>query len=403
MVNSNIKGTASLRQKNKIEIINYIRQYGPVSRTEIYERTNISKSTVTRVVENLVSCGIVEEVGLGENEYAGRKPIYLQLNFSYYCCIGMNISRNTIRASVIDLGKNILEQKKISIKDIKDEKTLLERISEIINSLIKKTQFSIDRVLGIGIGAPGIVNYDEGVLIDFNPKLGIKNIKLKEYLEEIFDLPIYVDNNPNTRVLGEYWYGYGVGYNNIAYIVCDEGIGAGIITDGNILRGKNNITGEFGHMIVDIDGQKCNCGRYGCVEAYCSTELIERAVNEGIKESSTSLLKDYIDANGEKLTFNLVCQFYDKDEICKEVLDNVIRVLSIGLFNLMAILNSDIIILSGELFDHNDLIFEKVVLKTKKYLFKSTEQIEFKKRKTKDYIYEVGAAALVYKDYFTFG
>ncbi|GMQ58513.1 ROK family protein [Vallitalea sediminicola] len=399
MINKNIKGTSALRQKNRIQIIDYIRQNAPVTRIDIFNGTKISRPTITRIVKQLVEEKIVEESGMVET-HAGRKPIYLKLRKSALCCMGMNIYRNNIRASIIDLDKNILISKKISIKNVESENEFLEAVLGMIHSLIDESKISINHVIGVGIGSSGVVDYDKGILHNFNPHLNIRNISLKAFLEEKLNIPTFVDNNPNTRALGEYWYGYGRGYKDIAYIVCGEGIGSGIIVDGNILRGKNNITGEFGHMTVAVNGRKCNCGRYGCVETYCSTEGIEKILIERLTGVDKSPVKDFIKENSCKLNYSLICKFYSEDKYCKEVLDQAINILSIGLSNLMGILNPEIIILSGELFD-NDFMFDQVIDKTKQEVFTNLiGDIKFKKREQMDYVYEIGAGALVYKAYF---
>ncbi|GKX31637.1 transcriptional regulator [Vallitalea longa] len=399
MNNNNVKGTSALRQKNRIQIIDYIRKNAPVTRIDIFNGTKISRPTITRIVKQLVEEKIVEESGIVET-HAGRKPIYLKLRKSALCCLGMNIYRNSITASIIDLDKNILISRKDSISDVQSEEEFLECILRMIYKLIDESNILINHVIGIGIGSSGVVDYDKGILLNFNPYLNIRNIHLKDFLEGELDIPTFVDNNPNTRALGEYWYGYGKGHRNIAYIVCGEGIGSGIIADGNILRGKNNITGEFGHMTVAVNGRQCNCGRKGCVEAYCSTEQIEKILMEDLIKVDKSPIMDYCKENDEVLSYSLICEFYEKDIFCKKVIDQAVEILSIGLSNLMGILNSEIIILSGELFENN-FVFEQVVARTKKNVFtKSIGNIEFKKREQMDYVYEIGAGALVYKSYF---
>lgn len=399
MIDKNIKGTSALRQKNRIQIIDYIRKNAPVTRIDIFNGTKISRPTITRIVKQLVEEKIVEESGIVET-HAGRKPIYLKLRKSALCCLGMNIYRNSISASIIDLDKNILMSKKDSISNIQSEEEFLECVLRMIYKLIDESKIMINHVIGIGIGSSGVVDYDRGVLYNFNPYLNIRNIHLKDFLEEELSIPVFVDNNPNTRALGEYWYGYGKGYKNIAYIVCGEGIGSGIIADGNILRGKNNFTGEFGHMTVAVNGRQCNCGRKGCVEAYCSTEQIEKILSEDLMKVDESPIKDYCGHNGETISYSLICEFYEKDKYCKRVIDQAIEILSIGLSNLMGILNPEIVVLSGELFENN-FIFHKVVAKIKENVFTSSiGNIEFRKRQQLDYVYEIGAAALVYKAYF---
>ncbi len=397
-------GNSKIREDHKIQILNYIRINKAVSRTDIYKNTNISKPTITRVIEQLEQEGLVIESGIAVSESEiGRKPIYLQINSSAYYCIGINISKKAIRASIIDLSMNIIVKKTTSIKHINEADDFKNIVLNCIDELLLEVE-EIDKskILGVGIGVPGSVDYDKGIIIEFASKPNIVDVNLKEYIEEKLKFHVLIDNNAKTRALGEYWYGYGSGYNNILFVVCSEGIGSGIIADGNILRGKNNETGEFGHMSVSIDGKKCSCGRYGCVEAYCALESVENAVKAALKKGRKSIIIELAEGDIEAIDYKLICEAANQNDLlCKEQLEEVACILSTGIANTIRIINPEIVILSGELFDESEHFYEVVKEYTKNRLVgNSYQDVVFMNRRVKDSLHEIGAATLVYKEFF---
>ena len=130
-------GVSRSRQENKKIIINYIRLNGPVSRTDIFANTPISKATVTRIVEELVKDDIVVEVGV-ENTEIGRKPVYLKINPKAYCCIGIDLKRRSIKAAAFDLDRSVLYKSKESLRNITTEQGLLEVVEKVINTILEK-------------------------------------------------------------------------------------------------------------------------------------------------------------------------------------------------------------------------------------------------------------------------
>lgn len=397
-------GNSKIRENHKVKVLNYIRINKAVSRTDIYKDTNISKPTVTRVIEQLLQEGLVVEAEIANDESGiGRKPVYIKINSSAHYCIGINISKRFIQASIIDLTMNIISEKIINIKNVKEVDEFNSAVLRCINALLSEVK-SVDKnkILGIGIGVPGIVDYNNGIIVAFSSKPNIVNVNLKKYIEEKLNLSVLIDNNAKTRALGEYWYGYGVGYNNIVFVVCSQGIGSGIISDGNILRGKSNETGEFGHMVINIDGRKCSCGKYGCVEAYCALESVEDITKQCLKKGRKSILFELTKGDIEAVDHKLICEGARmNDLLCKERLDETAWFLSTGIANTVGIVNPEIVILSGELFDESEYFYDLVKQYTKDRLSKnSSPNVVFANRRVKDNLYTIGAATLVYKRFF---
>lgn len=397
----NNSGNTLIRKNHKSIVLNYIRKHGSVSRTELFKKTNISKPTVTRVIEELLNDGTVVSTGiLGTS--SGRKPVKIELNPCACYSIGINISKSNIYASMVDLSMNIKHKSAVAIKAVNNENDFINSVIDVINNLIEESKINYEKILGIGIGVSGNINYKSGEIVDFGFMHNLPCIKLKASLEKRFNLKVFVDNNANTRVLGEYWYGLGRGFNNIIFIICGEGIGSGIISAKKILRGKNNVTGEFGHMIVNLDGRKCSCGKYGCIEAYCSTGAIEQRTKEAIKSGRGSEFLLSKVGEVDAISYKDICQLAkDGDRLCIEILEESAFILSTGLYNLIGIVDPEIIVLSGELFDLSQIFYDKVVSMTRgKLIMSNLNDIVFEKRRVEDSLYEIGAAALIYKAFF---
>lgn len=403
MDGSNIKGNSKTRHDNKLKILNFIRLNSPVSRTDIYERTEISKPTVTRIIEDLIKKGLITEIGTAESN-AGRKPVNLVLVEDAFYCIGVNISRHTLSASLVNLGMKIVKTNTLSIKNIKDTNSFLNIVYNTIRELIDSSKIPHSKILGLGIGVPGVVDFQKGIIKHLSISHTLQEVPLGSYLENLLELKVLVDNNANTRALGEYWYGLGTGYKNIVYLACNEGIGSGIIVEGNILRGKNNITSGLGHMIVKIDGAKCNCGGSGCIEAYSSIEAIESAAKEAVLRGSNSLLLPKIGSveNIDKIDFSLIAKCADNgDDLCTKILWEAASVLGAGVANLIGIFNPEIIIFSGSVFDKSSYFYDLVKQSTRQKLFNPLAQdILFTQRKTGDILYGIGAATMIFKEFF---
>jgi predicted NBD/HSP70 family sugar kinase len=187
--------------------------------------------------------------------------------------------------------------------------------------------------------------------------------------------------------LAEHREGFGKGYDNVVSIICDRGIGAGIVEDGKILRGSNNITGEIGHMKVMIDGRTCQCGQKGCVEAYASTYAVEKILSQNRKKETT---------------FEQACILEkDGDELACNVLAFAKNALAVTVSNLLGIVNSKVVILSGEFFEHNKIYFDDIVNRVKEtYYGKEYTEVNYFYSDKGNKINVLGASLLVFEKVF---
>lgn len=218
--------------------------------------------------------------------------------------VGIDLGGTSVKLGIIDDAGNIIAKQEASTPRQKYEETL-----DLFVELIQETGISLKEIKGIGIGVPGFVDVEKGTIANL-VNVGWKNVSLKDDLEKKLGIPVVVDNDANLAALGEVWQGAARGAKNIICITIGTGIGSGIIIDGKIYHGKNALAGEIGHLPINpLKGNRCNCGKLGCLETESSATAIlnyalrdkNHGVNTIISDNPTT--KDIFDAakSGDKV------------------------------------------------------------------------------------------------------
>ncbi|HEO8419991.1 ROK family transcriptional regulator [Niallia sp. FSL W8-0635] len=293
-----------VKKENKSLCLYLIKNNAPISRAEISQQTGLTKGTVSTLVSELIDEQLINESGHGESS-GGRRPVMLLFNQQAGYSIGIDLGVNYILGILTDLQGNIIYKCNEKYVNFTYEDTL-QIIKNIITSLIKNAPKSPYGVIGIGVGAPGIINIEGEILIA--PNLGWKNVCLKKELEEHFHLPVLVENEANAGAYGEKEFGLGQPYQNLIYVSAGIGIGAGIIINGELYKGALGYSGEIGHMTIQKDGMECRCGNKGCWELYASEQyLLSKATELKLGEGETLHLNDLIELadQGNHVAINL--------------------------------------------------------------------------------------------------
>lgn len=407
---SQLNGKTRSRVETKRQIMSLLHLKGPLSRTDIKQILSIPKPTVTRVIDELLSEGLVLQKGSVDTA-TGRKPIFVDINPSAHYCIGVNISRHTIHCVLVDFKLDIVSEcmQKVDIRtffhglpELVD--AYVELIIKNIENVTREANIEKERILGIGLGAPGYVSSEDGVIRNFAMMGILKDLPIQKILNQYFGMRVIVDNNANARALNTYWCDMQAAYNNMVFIICSEGIGSGIISNGEILRGYQNVAGEIGHTTVNIAGKRCHCGRYGCLETYCSQEAIESTVEEQLKWGKPSVLQEHL-RQGRSICFETICaSARDGDPLCVEVFETAAAALGAGIANMLAVLNTEAVFLSGTVFDGFPGFYEMVIRKVRSQLLPELPRHPvFMHRKVSEMHYSSGAAALIHRYFFENG
>jgi glucokinase len=238
--------------------------------------------------------------------------------------------------------------------------------SDVLDRLIALAQRTIDRtrrevrnaeIIGVGVGAPGPLDTKSGIVL-LTPNLGWINLPLRQIIHERLGLPAALDNDANCAVLGEWWMGAARGTRNAIGITIGTGIGGGIIVDGKLYHGASDCAGEIGHTTIDIEGRRCKCGNYGCLEAYASGPNIALRAVEELKAGAVSRLAGYVGGDLRQVTAQTVYQAaHDGDELALEVVNDTARFLGTGIANLLNVFNPEVVVVCGGVTLAGDRLF----------------------------------------------
>jgi glucokinase len=226
---------------------------------------------------------------------------------------------------------------------------VLRRLGATGRAVMDETRKTVPgaEFVGVGAGAPGPLDTKRGVVL-LTPNLGWVNLPLRQLLQDALGAPARIDNDANCAVLGEWWMGAARGAKHVIGITIGTGIGGGIIVDGRLYHGASDCAGEIGHTTVEVNGRRCKCGNYGCLEAYASGPAIARRAVEAIEAGQSSKLPGYVNGELEKITAQTVYQAaHDGDELAEEVVGDTAKFLGAGIANMINIFNPEIVVVFG--------------------------------------------------------
>jgi glucokinase len=343
------KGTPLyMKYLNKKEVLRCIREFGPISRAEVSCKLNISKPTVSALVEELLEDKWIIEEGTGHStSQGGRKPVQLHFNNEVYYVFGIDIGGTKTAIALCDLVGNIKDYQIFFTSEYLKQ-GLLHKINEIITEMLNKLNITKKKILGAGIGVPGITNVQEGLVIHA-PSLNWKHYKLKEEAEELFGFPVFVDNDVNVCVLAEQWLGAAKNKRNIIFVAIGTGIGSGMILDGKLYRGSQWAAGEIGYMITDKGYAKHYLpvfDGYGFLESVAGGSSIGKRYTDLIAEEPNHPLHHKAKQTG--ISAEEVFIYAEKgDKWALYVVEEAVENLAFGLINAACLINPEMIILGG--------------------------------------------------------
>jgi glucokinase len=224
---------------------------------------------------------------------------------------------------------------------------VVDMVGATIAQLQKETGATREQILGVGMGAPGPLNRETGVVIH-TPNLGWRNFPLRDLVSERLGFAATLDNDANCATFGEWWMGAGKPYDSLVGITLGTGIGGGLVINGEMIHGASDAAGELGHMTIDFTGRKCKCGNYGCLEAYCSGPNIAARAREGIEAGFESRITELVGGNLDRITAATVYEAAVLDDpFANEVVAETARILGAGIANLINLLNPQAIVIAG--------------------------------------------------------
>jgi glucokinase len=262
--------------------------------------------------------------------------------------VGLDLGGTKIFAGIFNSSLECIGTAKVSTKSQRGVETVIERIERCITDAVDEADLTMKQVAGVGIGAPGAVDFQTGNVI-FAPNMeGWKDVPLKKELEKQLGVPVFVENDANIAVLGVHVAELKSKPRNLVGIFVGTGIGGGLIVNGEPYSGFNHTAGEIGHMVIDINGPKCGCGNKGCFEAMASRTAIFHRIKDGIKEGEKTLLTEMLgDALEDLRSGDLRKAIRRGDKFVGKVIEQTAEYIGIGVANLVNILSPEVVVLGG--------------------------------------------------------
>lgn len=355
-----------MRELNTHIVLSLIRQEGSISRAEIAKRTQLSRSTVSNIMTELLEQGVVAEAGTGPSR-VGRRPIMVNFNYQAGFVVGVDLGANHLLTLVTDLEGRVLAEQEYPVSVAAGPDVVLPAIVSAVQTIIERAGVDSERIIGVGVGVPGPMDNKRGTLIMPPIMPGWHNFNFQASLQARIHKPVFVENDANLGAIGERWRGAGQGCEHLAYIKVGTGIGCGLVLDGQIYRGFAGSAGEIGHMSIEEDGPVCTCGNLGCLESLAGGRAIvqtaQAASNRaqalvGVAHSNGhhTLLFDHRHLSVE----DVVRAAQAGDEISRETLQLAGRRIGVAIANLINLLNPGLVIIGGGVSNAGDLLLEPI-------------------------------------------
>ena len=335
-----------VRQVNRTAILHLIRERGPISRVSLSRLAKLTPATAFSIVEELVDLGLVRERGIGASA-GGRRPMLFEFNPTAFAAVGVDLRANRLIAMVTDLDAQPLAKAVYPYRGEIDGFEGAHLISQGTHDVIRNSGVSPDKLVGLGISVPALIDIDGGIVVKAI-NLGWEQVPLRKLLREQLDMPIHIMDVSLALTVGEAYFGAGRGVQNLICINVGSGVGSGIIVGGQIYRGADGVAGEIGHMTVDEDGPQCRCGNYGCLERLAASPAIAERAVKGLKQGALSAIRDLVDGKLENVTVDVVVEAAKSgDEFSRGILAETGRYLGIGIASVVNMLNPEMVIIGG--------------------------------------------------------
>ena len=273
------KSSKDIRNESRFMVLRTVYARHTVTRAQISAETGLSPATVTTLVGELVEEGVLREAGQVSSQ-GGRPTATFQANPGRGALLAVDVAETYVRVDLFDISLARLDQQRVELAPgAQSITTIAEHIRDCTDALLARHHELHGEVLGAGVSLPGQVDPVRGVDV-FAPNWGWHEVPLMAALEQAVPVPVRIDNPLMALATGELWFGAGRHFRHFVAVNLGTGVGAGIIIDGQLLRGRGNSAGEWGHTTLIWNGRSCRCGRTGCVEAYVGVEGIRATLAE---------------------------------------------------------------------------------------------------------------------------
>ncbi|PKQ65062.1 hypothetical protein BZG02_04315 [Labilibaculum filiforme] len=351
------------KQEQYRKIVAHLYYHGAASIAEIVKSSKISQPLVASLVDDLLGFGVVLESGIGES-VGGRRPNLFCLNPEYQYVVGIDITLHSLSLALFDMNNQLVYREEYKEFDLENTSNCTQIIVEKVKIALETRNIKPEKVLAAGFSIPGLVDAEHGLS---HTHLSFTELGLGAYLGSQFGFPVLLDNDARTMALGEKAFGKAKDKKNVLCLNLSNGIGLGMILNGELYSGKNGFAGEFGHILIDPDGKLCSCGKIGCLETLTSGKILVQKIKDAIDEGQASFLASY-KKEGKRIDLRaVVAAILAGDQFAIDQLNQMCEYLGKGLVTLLHLLNPEMIIIGGKLAHAGKFIINPVTMWMNKY------------------------------------
>jgi predicted NBD/HSP70 family sugar kinase len=380
------------REINRRIALNVIKEHQPISRADLARHLNMTRGVVSTLVQELIAQGVIYEGATGEAA-RGRKPTFLHIRTRDRLAIAVDVRFSKTYIMLCDFsGRELALEAHDTIFNVEEFiKDLSVRIRRMLKTHSVKTTCE-----GIGVVIPGMVDQRTGLILNA-PALGWKGVEIRDKLAVATGLSVQIENSGRACTLAQMWLvrGEATGPNSFVFISVSDGVGVGMVINGELVRGHDHIAGEFGHIPINLDGPRCMCGASGCWEAYISNlATLSRYFGRDLSKLSPNSLHDVEESSFTVL--DLIARARGGDTKALAAIQSTGRFLGLGLGTIINIINPDCIYLAGEITTAWDLIEDTVrEALTDRALTENAARTPLRVSRTQESPRLKGAAALI--------
>lgn len=333
---------------DQANVLATLRQFGPLSRAELGGHLGYSRANITALINYLISHSIIEERELGTSQ-GGRRPRLYGINGRLGYVVGADIGATSLDLALADFAGQIVERLDEPADVRQEPQIVLGRLADMIRQVLERQKASVGQVLAIGIGVPGPVQFDAGVLVAPPLMPAWESFPIKTFMGRRFsNANITIDNDVNVMAIGEACAGVGKGVANFLFLKIGTGIGCGIICDGEIYRGRDGAAGDVGHICIDYNGPICHCGNVGCLEAMAAGPALAARGMEAAGSGESELLAEALESNQGIMTAQIVGDAAKAgDRAANEIVHSCGRMIGGMLAGLVNFYNPHLILIGG--------------------------------------------------------
>jgi glucokinase len=293
--------------------------------------------------------------------------------------VGVDLGGTNIVVGLVPIeGGEVLGLRVLPTDSHRGAKYVVDRIIEMVETsiaeVLQEQKSDRSEIAGVGIGSPGPLDRKAGMVIN-TPNLGWRNFPLRDLIANAVNLPATLDNDANCATYGEWWLGAGRDVDTLVGLTIGTGIGGGIVLDGEIYHGVSDVAGEIGHMTIDSMGRRCNCGNYGCLEAYASGPAIALRAVEGIQAGVDTILTTMVAGQLDAITAATVYEgVVAGDEYATEIMRETARFLGAGIGTVINVLNPEMVVIAGGVTRAGEHLFGPLRSEVRRRAFRSAEE-----------------------------